>query len=178
MEEIAEVYGRSLFEVASEHDKTDEIREQLGQVADALDAKRDLAIFFFSPYFSTQEKKDGLVKLLDGADETLVNFLELLIEKHRMPAIFRIRQRFEVLWQEENQVLPVQITSAIQLSDDTVRSIGDRIGERTGRKVELTRSVDPDILGGLVLQVGNSVLDASIRNRLENLRKQVARGTA
>ena len=178
MEEIAEVYARSLFEVANEGDKLDDVREQLGQIADALSENRDLQTFFFSPYFSTDEKKKGLETLLEGADETLVNFLSLLIEKHRMPALFRIRQRYEALWQEENKVLPVQVTSAVELSDDVVRSIGDRIGERTGRKVELRSDVDPDILGGLVLRVGNNVLDASIRNRLENLRKQVARGAA
>jgi len=79
---------------------------------------------------------------------------------------------------DDEKVLPVQITSAVQLDESTIRSIGDRIGEKTGRKVELRSDVDPDILGGLVLRVGNNVLDASIRNRLENLRKQVARGTA
>ena len=178
MEEIAQVYARSLFEVADEHDKLDTVRDQLGEFADALSESRDLQTFLFSPYFSTDEKKDGLSKVLEDADDTVANFLALLIEKHRTPALFRIRQRFEALWQEENKVLPVQVTSAIELSDDTVRSIGDRIGERTGRKVELRSDVDPDILGGLVLRVGNNVLDASIRNRLENLRKQVARGTA
>ncbi len=178
MEEIAEVYARSLFEVARESDKLDVVRDQLGEVTDALDDNRDLQVFFFSPYFSSEEKVQGLGKAIDGAEDIVRNFLVLLIEKHRMPAIFRIRQRFEALWLQENKVLPVQITSAVELPDDTVRSIGDRIGERTGRKVELRSAVDPDILGGLVLQVGNSVLDASIRNRLENLRKQVARGTA
>jgi F-type H+-transporting ATPase subunit delta len=178
MEEIAEVYARSLFEVAKEQDNLDTVREQLGQVADAMGENRDLQVFFFSPYFSTDEKKDGLATLLEGADDTVANFLALLIEKHRTPALFRIRQRFEALWQKENKVLPVHVTSAIELSDETVRSIGDRIGERTGRRVELRSDVDPDILGGLVLRVGNNVLDASIRNRLENLRKQVARGAA
>ena len=178
MEEIAEVYARSLFEVAKDEGRLDEVREQLGQVADAVGESRDLQTFFFSPYFSSEEKVQGLARVVDGAEPIVLNFLGLLIEKHRMPAIFRIRQRFEALWQEENKVLPVQITSAIELDDSTVRSIGDRIGERTGRKVELTSEVDPDILGGLVLQVGNNVLDASIRNRLDNLRKQVARGTA
>lgn len=178
MEEIAEVYARSLFEVAKESGKLDTVREQLGQVADAVDDSRDLQTFFFSPYFSSDEKKEGLTKVLEGADETVANFLGLLVEKHRMPAVFRIRQRFEALWQEENKVLPVQITSAVALDESTVRNIGDRIGERTGRKIELSSEVDPDILGGLVLQVGNNVLDASIRNRLENLRKQVARGAA
>jgi F-type H+-transporting ATPase subunit delta len=95
-----------------------------------------------------------------------------------MPALFRIRTRLDQLWQDENKVLPVQITSAVRLDESTIRSIGDRIGEKTGRKVELNSAVNPDILGGIVLQVGNNVLDASIRNRLENLRKQVARGAA
>ena len=178
MEAIAEVYARSLFEVANEAGKVDEVREQLGQVAEAVDQNRDLQVFFFSPYFSSEEKIQGLSRVVQDGDPIVLNFLGLLIEKHRMPAIFRIRQRFEALWQAENKVLPVQVTSAIELPEDTIRSIGDRIGERTGRKVQLTSDVDPNILGGLVLQVGNNVLDASIRNRLENLRKQVARGTA
>ena len=178
MEEIATVYARSLFEVAQEHDKLDVVREQLGQFADALDAEPKLATFFFSPYFSSEEKVDGIGKVLEGADEIVANFLALLVEKHRMPVLFRIRQRLDALWQDENKILPVQITSAVELDESTVRNIGDRIGERTGRKVELRSAVDPDILGGLVLQVGNNVLDASIRNRLENLRKQVARGAA
>jgi F-type H+-transporting ATPase subunit delta len=178
MEEIAEVYGRSLFEVASEHDKTDEIREQLGQIADALDTNRDLAIFFFSPYFSTQEKKDGLVKLLDGASDTLINFLELLIEKHRMPAIFRIRRYYDTLWEQAHHILPVQIATAVALDEGVARQLGEQIEKTTGQRIELTQSVDPDILGGIVLRVGNSILDASIRNRLENLRKAVARGAA
>jgi ATP synthase F1 delta subunit len=176
VEEIADVYGRSLFEVASEHDKTDLLREQLGQFADALQDNRDLAIFFFSPYFSTPEKKDGLKRAVEGADETLVNFLELLIEKHRMPVIFRIRRVFDTLWEQAHHVLPVQIATAIELDEGVARKLGDRIAETTGQKVELTASVDPEILGGIVLRVGNSILDASIRNRLENLRKAVARG--
>jgi F-type H+-transporting ATPase subunit delta len=175
MEEIAQVYSRSLFEVAKEQDKLDVVREQLGEFADALDQQRELAVFFFSPYFATEEKKEGLHKAVEGADETVLNFLELLLEKHRMPAIFRVRRQFDELWEEENRLLPVQLTSAIELDESTVREVGDAIGERTGRRIELTSRVDPDILGGIVLRVGNSILDASIRNRLEQLRKQVAR---
>ncbi len=178
MEEIAEVYGRSLFEVATEHDKIDEIREQIGEFADALDDNRDLAIFFFSPYFSTQEKKDGLHKALQDADETLVNFLELLIEKHRMPAIFRIRRYYDTLWERKHHILPVQIATAVPLGDGVASKLGKEIEKSTGQKIELTESVDPQLLGGIVVRVGNSILDASIRNRLENLRKAVARGTA
>ncbi|HEX4345548.1 MAG TPA: ATP synthase F1 subunit delta [Solirubrobacteraceae bacterium] len=176
MEEIAEVYGRSLFAVAQEHGKLDEVREQLGQFSDALQDDRDLQVFFFSPYFSTPEKKDGLGRAVTGAEPALLNFLELLIEKHRMPAIFRIRRYYEGLWEQENKILPVQISTATTLDDAIVKQIGDRIAQDTGQRIELTADVDPSILGGIVLRVGNSILDASIRNRLDNLRKHVARG--
>ncbi len=175
MEEIAAVYARSLFEVAKEQDKLDAVRSQLGEFADALESNHDLQVFFFSPYFSTKEKQEGLDKALTGADESLVNFLKLLIENHRMPVIFRVRRGFDELWEEENKLLPVQVTSAVALDDSTVKQIGDRIAEQTGRKVELSAAVEPDILGGIIVRVGNQVLDASVRNRLEQLRKQVAR---
>jgi F-type H+-transporting ATPase subunit delta len=175
VEEIASVYARSLFEVASEQDKLDEIREQLGEFAGTLSENQEMQVFFFSPYLSTEEKKQGLEKSVEGADEVLVNFLELLIEKHRMPVVFRIRRVYDTLWEEENRLLPVHVTSAVDLDRDVVEQIGDRIAEQTGRKVELSSEVQPDILGGIVVRVGNSILDASIRNRLEQLRKQVAR---
>jgi F-type H+-transporting ATPase subunit delta len=175
MEEIASVYARSLFEVAQEQNKLDQVREQLGEFADALDGNRELQVFFFSPYFSTQEKKDGLKKAVSGTEDILDNFLELLIEKHRMPAVFRVRRELDRMWQRENKLLPVEVTSAIELDKSTVKHIGDRIGEQTGQKIELSAKVEPDILGGIVVRVGNSIIDASIRARLEQLRKQVAR---
>jgi ATP synthase F1 delta subunit len=175
MEEIAAVYARSLFEVAQEQNKLDAVREQIGTFADTLDQTRELQVFFFSPYFSTKEKEDGLDRAVTDADPIVVNFLKLLIENHRMPVIFRLRREFDRLWLQENRLLPVQVTSAVALDDATVKHIGDRIAAQTNRKVDLSSNVDPDILGGIVVRVGNSVLDASIRNRLEKLRKQVAR---
>jgi len=175
MEEIASVYARSLFEVAQDQDKLDTVRDELGEFADALNGSRELQMFLFSPYFSTTEKTEGLDKAISGGDETVVNFLKLLIEKHRMPVVFRIRAELDQLWEEENRMLPVTVTSAVELDKGTVKQIGDRIAEQTDRKVDLSSEVDPDILGGIIVQVGNSVLDASIRNRLENFRKQVAR---
>jgi F-type H+-transporting ATPase subunit delta len=175
MEEIARVYARSLFEVAQEQEKLDEVRDQIGEFADALSESRELQTFFFSPYFSTEEKKEGLDKALEGAEDIVGNFLAVLIENHRMPALFRIRREIDAMWQDVNQLLPVQITSAIELDEAVAKQIGDEIGRQTGRKVELTSTVDPDVLGGIVVRVGNSILDASIRTRLERLRKQVAR---
>lgn len=176
MEEIAQVYARSLFEVAKEHDKLDVIHEQIGQFTDELDRNRDLQVFFFSPYFSSQEKKDGIAKAIEGGDEHVVRFLELLAERHRLPVLFRIRRAFDALWAEENKLLPVRITSAVELDQELVKSIGQKIEDQTGRHIELTANVDPDVLGGLVMRVGNMIMDGSVRGRLERLRKEVARG--
>ena len=175
MEEIAQVYARSLFEVAQEQDKLDVVRDQIGEFADALDGSRELQTFFFSPYFSTEEKKQGLDKALEGEDDVVRNFLAVLIENHRMPALFRIRRELDAMWREVNKLLPVHVTSAVELDEAVTRQIGEEIGRQTGRKVELSTHVDPDVLGGIVLRVGNSILDASIRTRLDRLRKQVAR---
>jgi F-type H+-transporting ATPase subunit delta len=175
VEEIASVYARSLFEAAQDAGNLDAVREQVGQVADAIDEDRDLQVFFFSPYLTTEEKKEGLRKAISDAEPIVLNFLELLVENHRMPALFRIRREFDRLWEDEHKLLPVQITSAVELDDEVKRQIVDRIAEQTGRTVESSSTVDPDILGGLVVRVGNTILDASIRYRLDQLRKQVAR---
>jgi F-type H+-transporting ATPase subunit delta len=174
MEEIADVYSRSLFEVAQEKGSLDRMHAELGEFTDAMNDSQDLRVFFFSPYFSSQEKKEGISRMVEGADENFVRFLEVLAERHRMPAIFRIRRAFDELWREENKLLPVTVTSAVDLDPELVEGIGERIEEQTGRRVELASKVDPDVLGGIVLQVGNMVLDASVRNRLEQLRKSVA----
>jgi F-type H+-transporting ATPase subunit delta len=178
MEELAQVYGRALFEVGREQDKLEVLREQLGQFADALEENRQLAVFFFSPYFSTVEKQEALGRVLEGAEPAFENFLELLIENHRMPVIFRIRQHYEKLWEQENKTLPVEITSAIALDPATTSHLGETIGERAGRTVKLAARVDPDIIGGIIVRVGNSILDASIRTRLEQLRRHVAQGAS
>jgi len=175
VEEIAEVYARALFQAAKDHDAVDRIHEELVQVDDALREDRDLQLFFFSPYFTSDEKKEAVGRVVEGADVRLVNFLQLLAERHRMPLLHRVRRQYAGMWVEENRLLPVSVTSAVELDESLVEDIGRRIQEQTGRRVELSSNVDPEVLGGLVVRVGNMVLDASVRNRLEQLRKQVAK---
>ena len=175
MEEIAEVYARALFEVAKVHDVLDRVHDELGEFADALSEDRTLQLFLFSPYFSSEEKREGVKKIVSDADERFVNFLELLAERHRMPVLFRIKREFDGRWADEHQLLPVTVTSAVELDEGLADEIGKRIQDETGRTVELSSTVDPEVLGGLMVRVGNMVLDATVRNRLERLRKQVAK---
>jgi F-type H+-transporting ATPase subunit delta len=175
VEDIARVYAEALFDVAKDKGTLDQVREQLGQVADAIAENHDLQVFLFSPYFSSAEKREGISRVVSGAEEELVNFLELLAEKHRMPAISRIRRRFDDMWAKEERRLEVRLTSAVDLPSDLVKAVGKEIEKQTGQTIEVETAVDENVLGGIVLQVGNMVLDASVRNRLDRLRKEVAK---
>ncbi|HET8955866.1 MAG TPA: ATP synthase F1 subunit delta [Solirubrobacterales bacterium] len=174
MADAARVYAEALFEVGRDKGKLDSLQQQLSEFTDAVDRNRELQVFFFSPYLSSAEKKEGIERAITGAEPELINFLELLVDKHRMTEIFRIRREFEELWKRENRRIDVTVTSAVELDPAVVEKIGQEVERQTGEKVDLSSSVDSNILGGIVLRVGNMVLDASIRSRLEKLRKSVA----
>ena len=168
------MYAEALFEAARDKGNLDRVHDQLDQFADALAENHDMQVFLFSPYFSSDEKRDGISRAVKGAEDELTNFLELLAEKHRMPALFRIRKRFDELWAKENRRLDVTVTSAVELDPKVVKKVGAEIERQTERKVDVHNEVDPDVLGGLVVRVGNMVLDASLQAKLERLRKDVA----
>ncbi|HVX31677.1 MAG TPA: ATP synthase F1 subunit delta [Solirubrobacterales bacterium] len=174
MADAARVYAEALFAAGEDKGKIDTLQEQLAQFAAAVDGDRELQVFLFSPYLSSNDKVDGLRRAVTGAEPEFANFLELLVEKGRMPEIFRIRREFDELWKKANRRLDVTVTSAIELDPAVVGKIGEEVERQTGEKVELSSEVDDGILGGIVLRVGNMVLDASIRTRLEKLRKSVA----
>lgn len=174
MADAARVYAEALFEVGRDKGKLDTLQQQLGEFTDAIDSNHELQVYFFSPYLSTEEKVEGLKRAITGAEPELINFLELLVDKHRMPEIFRIRRELDELWKHENRRIDVTVTSAVELDPAVVAKIGQEVERQTGEEVDLSSAVDDQILGGIVLQVGNMVLDASIRSRLEKLRKSVA----
>jgi ATP synthase F1 delta subunit len=174
MPDAARVYAEALFEAGQDKGNLNALQEQLGEFADAVDGNRELQVFLFSPYLNTQDKIDGLGRVVTGAEPEFVNFLELLVEKGRMPELFRIRREFDELWKKANRRLDVTVTSAIELDPGVVGKIGEEVERQTGEKVDLSSEVDDEILGGIVLRVGNMVLDASIATRLEKLRKSVA----
>jgi len=174
MADAARVYAEALFAAGEDKGKINELQEQLAKFAEAVDADRDLQVFLFSPYLSSNDKVEGLRRAVTGAEPEFSNFLELLVEKGRMPEVFRIRREFDELWKKANRRLDVTVTSAIELDPSVVGKIGEEVERQTGEKVELSSEVDDGILGGIVLRVGNMVLDASIRTRLEKLRKSVA----
>jgi F-type H+-transporting ATPase subunit delta len=149
------------------------VREQLGQIVTAASEVPELRELLRNPQLDPRARAAALEDVLSGGDELLRNFLLLLADKGRIGALEEIAEEFERLVSEEEGVLTAELTTAVELSDEDERRLLKQIEEASGRKVEATRQVDPDLIGGIVLQVGSHRLDASIRGRLERLRRSL-----
>lgn len=166
-------YAHALFDAALEQDRLDEVREEL---ADFIAAARDvpeLDALLRNPELDRHVKAAALADLLADADELARNFVLLLVEKGRGPQLEDIHEEFERLVAAEQGRLEVELTTAVELADDEARAIARQIEQASGRAVEVTRKVDPDVIGGIILQAGSQRVDASVRGRLERLRQDL-----
>jgi len=164
------MYARALFESAQEQGKLAEVHEQLGDFVAMVEEVPELGAVLANPELDTATKTAVLDDVLGGADVLVRNFLRLVAEKGRSGEIVEIARELNELVAKQDRVLQVELTTAFELSDDEARGILKQIEQASGRSVEATRSVDPDLVGGIVLQAGSLRLDASVRGRLERLR--------
>jgi len=140
----------------------------------ALDDVPELAALLANRETDSRVKADVLEKILGEADELIRNFVRLLAEKGRAGEIREIGEEFEALVAAEERILNVELTTAYELSDASFERILADIEQKSGRKVQATRSVAPELIGGIVLQAGSMRLDASVRGRLDRLRQELA----
>ena len=151
------------------------MHEQLQQLRRAFEAAPDLAALLENPELDSRLKADILVQVAEGSDEIVVNFLRLIAEKGRAAELGDIVDELDALVAQEQRILDVELTTAAVLTDDEFDRILGQIESASGRKVQAERKVDPDLIGGIVLQAGSMRLDASVRGRLERLRHELAR---
>ncbi|HKG43250.1 MAG TPA: ATP synthase F1 subunit delta [Gaiellaceae bacterium] len=173
MSVVDRVYANALFEAALEADRLDPIREQLAQVVAAEAEVPELRELLRNPQLDPRARTAALEDVLAGSDELLRNFLLVLADKGRTGSLEEIGREFERLIAAHEGIVHAELTTAVELSDDEAQSLLTQIERASGRKVEATRSVDPGLIGGIVLQVGSHRLDASVRGRLERLRRQL-----
>jgi F-type H+-transporting ATPase subunit delta len=164
------MYARSLFQAAKETGKLDVVNAELGEFAAAVEQVAELRALLANPEIDRDDRSAALREILADADELVRNFVLLLSEKGRTAQLPDIYREFDALVAEEAGRLTVQLTTAYELSDDEATSILKKIEQSSGRTVEATRSVDPALIGGIVLQVGSHRLDGSVRGRLNRLR--------
>jgi F-type H+-transporting ATPase subunit delta len=166
-------YARALFEAAKEKGRLAQVREELGDFVAAVEEVPELDALLRNPQLDPRAKAQALEDVLGGADELVRNFLLLAVEKHRGGQLREIHREFERLMAEEEHRLTVELTTAYELSDDDARQIVGQIEQASGRPVDATRNVDPELIGGIVLQAGSLRVDASVRGRLERLRREL-----
>jgi F-type H+-transporting ATPase subunit delta len=166
-------YARALYEAATDQNKLDAVREELGDFVEAQRQVPELRELLRNPQLDQRLKASALEELLGGDEELVRNFLLLLAEKNRAGEIEEIAREFDRLVAEAEGILDVELTTAVELSDEETRDVITQIEKASGRKVEATQRVDPDLIGGLVLQAGSLRLDASVRGRLDRLRQEL-----
>jgi F-type H+-transporting ATPase subunit delta len=174
MSVVDRVYANALFEAALERGRIATVREQLQQVVEAEAQVPELRELLRNPQLDPRARAAAIGDVLGDADELLRNFLLVLADKGRTGQLEEIAREFERLVAEHEGVVHAELTTAVELSDEETTKLLGQIEQATGRKVEATRRVDPDLIGGIVLQVGSHRLDASVRGRLEGLRRRLA----
>ena len=168
------IYARALFDAAKDRDRLARVREDLADFVAMVDEVPELRALLRDPVLDPKGKADALDSILGGIDELVRNFLLLLAEKNRTAQIEEIAREFDRLVAAEERRLKVDLTTAFELSDKEAKSIVGQIEKASGRQVDATRSVDPDLIGGLILQAGSMRVDASVRGRLNRLRQDLA----
>jgi F-type H+-transporting ATPase subunit delta len=167
------IYARALFDAAKDRDRLARVREDLADFVAAVDEVPELRALLRDPVLDPKEKADALDSILDGVDELVRNFLLLVAEKNRTAQIEEIVREFDRLVAAEERRLEVELTTAFELSDKEAKTIVAQIEKASGRQVDATRSVDPDLIGGLIVQAGSMRVDASVRGRLNRLRQDL-----
>ena len=174
MSVVDRVYANALFEAALGAGSLDTVREQFAQVVEAEAQVPELRELLRNPQVDPRARAAALGDMLGGGDELLRNFLLVLADKGRAAQLEEIASEFERLVAEHEGIVHAELTTAVELSDAEAEKLLQQIEGASGRKVEATRAVDPELIGGIVLQVGSHRLDASVRGRLDRLRRQLA----
>jgi F-type H+-transporting ATPase subunit delta len=167
------MYARALFEAAREEGKLEQVGADLAALASAFEEVPALRAFLRNPQVDPAGKAEVLDEISAGTDDLVRNFVRLVAEKGRAGELQEMNAELEALIARAQNRLAVELTTAYELSDEESRSIVQTIEKASGRTVEATRSVDPSLLGGIVLQVGSFRADGSVRGRLERLRQEL-----
>jgi F-type H+-transporting ATPase subunit delta len=171
---VARTYARALFGAAKDAGRIEPVRDELATFVEAVDEVPELRSLIRNPELDPLTKANALDAVLEDADELIRNFVRVVTEKGRAAQLDEIAREYEALVAAEEQILSVELTTAYELSDEEATAIVQQIEQASGRRVEAARTVDPNLIGGLVLKAGSLEVDSSVRGRLDRLRRDLA----
>ena len=167
-------YAEALFEAARERDELEAVLDELQEFGDALEESEELRLFFYGGQIPEREKRRAIDALTEGMALSTRNFLKILSDNGREEILDEVLLRYEELVKEHLGRVEVEVTTAVELTDDEVDRIKERLARSLeGREVILQTSVDPNILGGAVFRFGGRMVDGSVRGQLASLREEM-----
>lgn len=166
-------YAVALLDVCFEEGCQEEVYSQFKILYDQMKADREFERLVTENILSSQEKKDMLVSVLKDGNQYLISFLKTLIDRGRMDELEEMFLEFEHGCKERNNILEAEAVTAIEMTEEQIEQVKKELGEKYGKTVVLKTKVDPSIIGGMVLYIGNEMLDASVRAKFEGLKKQL-----
>ncbi len=167
-------YAEALFEAARERDELEDTLDDLKDFVAALEESEELSLFFYGGQIPEREKRRAIDALTEGMALPVTNFLKVLADNGREEILDEVLLRYEELVKEHLGRVEVEVTTAVELSEEEGNRIKERLGRLLeGREVILDTSVDPDILGGAVFQFGGRMVDSSVRGQLLSLREEM-----
>lgn len=178
VEIVARRYGSALADVVLKSGETDTVRTELTQWSTMIDANADLHDAFSNPSIPHAQKEKLLASLLERThpSRTTANFLRVLLRNGRLTEISAINERFAVELEERSGIVAADVISARELPQSERSELQSKLEQLTGKRVNLSFNIDPNLIGGVITRVGSTVYDGSVRTRLENLREQLING--
>lgn len=177
--QLATTYGQAVFELACAKDMLDQVEEQLLLVQDTLNKQADLATFLYHPRVPGKAKKDTIIKVFGGEVTDFVrHFLLLLVDKRRETALSAIIRQYVGLANKARNIVEAEVTTALPLSQAEKASLIQKLTTVTGRTVILKPAVDPAIIGGVIVKIGDKLIDGSIVRQLKALEQVLVRSEA
>ena len=168
--EISEPYAQALMSLAQQNDLADQFGETFRSLESLMSESREFKDFVQNPVIRNEDKKEVLKQVMGDANPYLVNFMMLLVDKRRIIFLESIVEQYLSLLRKLNQTVLAEVISARELSDEQKDNIIERVkGIVEARDVELKTSVDPDLIGGVIIKVGSKVIDASLRGQLRRI---------
>ena len=165
-------YAEALFQASRERNELEEVLSELGEFVEVLHDSEELRLFFYGGQIPERQKRRALDGLTEGMKTSTTNFLKVLVDNGREEILEVVLARYEELVKEHLGRIEVEVTTAVELSEDQRNRLKERLAEvLEGREIILETNVDPGLVGGAVFRYGGRMMDGSIRGRLESLRE-------
>ena len=168
--EISEPYAQALMSLAQQNNLTDQFGDTFRELDSLLSESQEFKDFVLNPVIKNEDKKNVLKQVMGDANPYLINFMMLLVDKRRIIFLESIVDQYLSLLRKLNQVVLADVTSATELNDEQKGKIVDKVKQIVeARDVELKTTVDPSLIGGVIIKVGSKVIDASLRGQLRRI---------